>query len=90
MSNLGLSIGHTILVAYANVYDAHIGREEVDQAIGASAWQAIERIAHGLAIGIETITHAAIAGSIAAAAHQLLINLPKKTKLSSAQTLTFS
>lgn len=62
-------------MANADIDNAHVGRQEVDQAIGASARQPIEGIAHGLAIGIETIAHPTIAGRIAAAAHQLLINL---------------
>lgn len=78
--NLGLSSDHAILVANADVHDAHVGRQEVDQAIGASARQAIEGIAHGLAIGIEAIAHAAVAGSIAAAAHQLLIDLERENR----------
>ena len=75
---LGLASGHTIVMAYANVHNAHVGGEEVDQAISASAWQAIEWIAHGLAIRIQAIAHSTVAGSIAAAAYQLLINLKSR------------
>lgn len=73
--NLLTGTGGGVVVADAHIDNAHVGGQEVDQTIGTSAGQAIEGITHGLAIGVEAIAHATVAGSIAATAHQLLIDL---------------
>lgn len=67
--SLVAGIGGGVVVADAHVDDAHVGGQEVNQAIGTGAGQAIEGVTHGLAIGIAAIAHAAVAGGIAAAAH---------------------
>lgn len=69
LSSLVAGVGGGVVVADAHIDDAHVGGQEVNQAIGTGAGQAIEGVAHGLAIGVTAIAHATVAGSIAAASH---------------------
>lgn len=69
LSSLVAGVGGGVVVADAHIDDAHVGGQEVNQAIGTGAGQAIEGVAHGLAIGVAAIAHATVAGSIAAASH---------------------
>jgi len=76
--HLVLALDSAVLVANGHVHDAHVGREEVHQAVHSSAGQPVEGIAHGLAIGVEAIPDSTVGGGIAAATHQLLVNLGVK------------
>jgi len=58
-----------------NLHGAHVGREEVLQELGTLSGQAIEGVAHGLAIRIETVAKTAIGSSIGAGTLRCLYNL---------------
>lgn len=62
-------------MADVHVHDAHVGREEVNQAVDSAAGQPVEGESHGLAIRVKTVTDATVGSGIAAPTHQLLVNL---------------
>lgn len=63
------------------VDDAHVGCEELLQGVHTSARHPVEGIAHGAAVGILTVTDAAVAAGIIALPNRCILfglNLEKK------------